>query len=50
MKVNLEKRLHYLKAPQKCSKNKLILNLLPKPMKNNSERVKSSKFKCILYI
>ena len=37
MKVNLGKRLHYLKAPKKCSKNKLILNLFSKPMETVKE-------------
>ena len=34
----------------KPPKNKLILNLLSKLMKNNRERVNLSKLKCILYI
>ena len=38
-KVNLGKLLHYPKASKKCSRNKLILNILSKSMKNNSERV-----------
>ena len=49
-KVNLGKLLHYPKASKKYARNKLILSLLSKPIKSNSERVNSSKFKCILNI
>ena len=46
----MESKLRKTAGLKKPPKNKLILNLLSKSMKNNRERVNLPKLKCILYI